>query len=58
MTTFVNRCSRVVIQGIIGAFLVRIPVAFIMSRQIPVSMFHITVLKKLPVWPVSKSGQG
>ncbi len=31
----------VMVQGIIGAFLVRIPVAFIMSRQIPVSMFHI-----------------
>ena len=31
----------VMIQGIIGAFLVRIPVAFFMSRQIPVSMFHI-----------------
>ena len=31
----------VMIQGIVGAFLVRIPVAFFMSRQIPVSMFHI-----------------
>ena len=31
----------VMIQGIIGAFLVRIPVAFLMSRQVPVSMFHI-----------------
>ena len=31
----------VMIQGIIGAFLVRIPVAFIMSRQVPVSMFHV-----------------
>ena len=31
----------VMIQGIIGAFLVRIPVAFFMSKQIPVSMFHI-----------------
>lgn len=31
----------VMIQGIIGAFLVRIPVAFLMSRQTPVSMFHI-----------------
>ena len=31
----------VMIQGIIGAFLVRIPVAFLMSREIPVSMFHI-----------------
>ncbi len=31
----------VMLQGIIGAFLVRIPVAFLMSRQVPVSMFHI-----------------
>ena len=31
----------VMAQGMIGAFLVRIPVAFIMSRQVPVSMFHI-----------------
>ena len=31
----------VMVQGMIGAFLVRIPVAFIMSRQVPVSMFHI-----------------
>ena len=31
----------VMIQGIIGAFCVRIPVAFFMSRQVPVSMFHM-----------------
>ena len=31
----------VMVQGVIGAFLVRIPVAFLMSRQVPVSMFHI-----------------
>ena len=31
----------VMFQGIIGAFLVRIPVAFLMSREVPVSMFHI-----------------
>ncbi|MBQ1820359.1 MAG: MATE family efflux transporter [Clostridia bacterium] len=31
----------VMIQGIIGAFLVRISVAFLMSREVPVSMFHI-----------------
>ena len=31
----------VMLQGIVGAFLVRIPVAFLMSREIPVSMFHI-----------------
>ena len=28
-------------QGIIGAFFVRIPVAFLMSREVPVSMFHV-----------------
>ena len=31
----------VMIQGIVGAFLVRIPVAFLMSREVPVSMFHV-----------------
>ncbi len=31
----------VMIQGIVGAFLVRIPVAFLMSREAPPSMFHI-----------------
>ena len=28
-------------QGIVGAFLVRIPVSYFMSRQAPVSLFHI-----------------
>ena len=31
----------VMLQGIAGAFLIRIPVAFLMSRETPVSMFHI-----------------
>lgn len=31
----------VMAQGIIGAFLVRVPVAFLMSRQVPVSIFRI-----------------
>ncbi len=31
----------VMLQGIAGAFLVRIPVAFIMSRRMPVSLFHV-----------------
>ena len=31
----------VMLQGIIGAFLVRVPVSFIMSRQVPVSLFRI-----------------
>lgn len=29
------------VQGIIGAFFVRFPVAFLMSREVPVSMFHV-----------------
>ncbi|MBQ8160798.1 MAG: MATE family efflux transporter [Clostridia bacterium] len=31
----------VMIQGIVGAFCVRVPVSFLMSRWEPVSMFHI-----------------
>ena len=31
----------VMVQGIAGAFLVRIPVAFVMSRQTPDSLFHV-----------------
>ena len=31
----------VMLQGIAGAFLIRIPVAFLMSREVPVSMFHV-----------------
>ena len=31
----------VMIQGIVGAFLVRVPVSFLMSRQTPVSLFRI-----------------
>ena len=31
----------VMLQGIAGAFLMRIPVAFIMSRQTPVSLFYV-----------------
>ena len=35
-------CTRfVMLQGIVGAFLVRIPVSFLMSRQVPVSLFHV-----------------
>ena len=36
-----ERTRVVMIQGIAGAFLVRIPVAFLMSRQVPVSLFHV-----------------
>ncbi|MBE5835256.1 MAG: MATE family efflux transporter [Butyrivibrio sp.] len=31
----------VMVQGIVGAFLVRIPVSYFMSKQDPVSLFHI-----------------
>lgn len=37
----VGKTRFVMVQGIIGAFLVRIPVSFLMSRRLPVSMFHI-----------------
>ena len=33
--------KTVMILGIVSAFCVRIPVAYIMSRQVPVSMFKI-----------------
>jgi putative MATE family efflux protein len=36
-----ERTRFVMIQGIAGAFLIRIPVAFLMSRQVPVSLFHV-----------------
>lgn len=36
-----ERTRFVMIQGIAGAFLVRIPVAFLMSRQVHVSLFHV-----------------
>lgn len=41
---YFNGCGRtafVMAQGIIGAFLVRIPVSYLMSRQTPVSLFHV-----------------
>lgn len=41
---YYNGCGKttfVMIQGLIGAFGVRIPVSWIMSRTEPVSMFHI-----------------
>ena len=31
----------VMIQSLVGAFLIRIPVAWVMSRQVPVSAFHV-----------------
>lgn len=43
-TGFFNGCGKttfVMIQGIIGAFGVRIPVSYLMSRLVPVSLFKI-----------------
>lgn len=37
----VGQTIFVMIQGIVGAFGVRIPVAYVMSHQRPVSLFHI-----------------
>ena len=36
-----GKTTFVMAQGMIGAFLVRVPVAFLMSREQPISMFHI-----------------
>ncbi|WP_330666448.1 hypothetical protein [Romboutsia lituseburensis] len=44
MAGYFNGCGRttfVMIQGIIGAFCVRIPVSFIMSKLEPVSLFNV-----------------
>ena len=44
MTGFFNGCGRtafVMFQGIAGAFGVRIPVSYLMSRLVPVSLFKI-----------------
>ncbi len=41
---YFNGCGRtrfVMIQGIIGAFGVRIPVSYLMSRRVPVSLFEV-----------------
>lgn len=44
MTGFFNGCGKtafVMLQGIAGAFGVRIPVSYLMSRLAPVSLFRI-----------------
>ncbi|MGL4449962.1 MAG: MATE family efflux transporter [Sarcina sp.] len=44
MVGFFNGCGKttfVMIQGIIGAFLIRIPVSYAMSKIIPISLFNI-----------------
>ncbi len=37
-------------QGIAGAFLVRIPVSFLMSRIQPVSLFLVGLATPAPLW--------
>lgn len=44
MSGYFTGCGRTtfaMVQGVIGAFCVRIPVSFIMSRMVPVNLFHI-----------------
>ena len=44
MVGFFNGCGKttfVMVQGIIGAFLIRIPVAYVMSKIVPVSLFNV-----------------
>ena len=44
MTGYFSGCGRttfVMIQGIVGAFGVRIPVSLLMSHRLPVSLFHV-----------------
>lgn len=36
-----GKTTFVMIQGIIGAFLIRIPVSYIMAQQVPVSLFQV-----------------
>ena len=41
---YFNGCGKtafVMIQGVVAAFLVRIPVSFLMSRLTPVSLFRV-----------------
>lgn len=41
---YFNGCGKtafVMVQGIVGAFGVRVPVSFLMSKRVPVSLFHI-----------------
>ena len=37
----IGKTRFVMIQGILGAFAVRVPVSFMMSRIVPVSLFRI-----------------
>lgn len=41
---YFNGCGKtafVMVQGIVGAFGLRVPVSFLMSKRVPVSLFHI-----------------
>ena len=51
MIGFFNGCGKttfVMAQGIIGAFCVRVPVSFFMSRLQPVSLFRIGLQRPAP----------
>lgn len=37
----IGKTAFVMLQGILGAFCVRLPVSWLMSRQVPVSLYHI-----------------
>ena len=44
MVGYFNGCGKttfVMIQGIVGAFCVRIPVSYLMSKILPVSLFKV-----------------
>lgn len=44
MTGYFNGCGKTnftMVQSVLGAFCVRIPVSFFMSRMVPVNLFHI-----------------
>ena len=44
MVGYFNGCGRTAFamtQGILGAFCVRVPVSYLMSRRVPVNLFHI-----------------
>ena len=44
MSGYFTGCGRTtfaMMQGVIGAFCVRIPMSYFMSRQVPVNLFHI-----------------
>lgn len=71
MSGYFTGCGRTtfaMVQGVVGAFCVRIPVSFIMSRMVPVNLFHIglatpassllqTVLCVIYYWYMNRSNR-